>query len=112
MYWRRFAIADIPVAEDPKVFEAWLRQKWDEKDRLLEQYHQTGRFPADDGDAHVAKPDGFTETKIGPGGHGYIETRIKNKYLLEFLVVYIPLIVCVSIAYVLYSGVKLGLSAF
>jgi lysocardiolipin and lysophospholipid acyltransferase len=111
MYWRRFAIADIPVDEDAKVFEAWLRQKWDEKDQLLEQYQQTGRFPADDGNADVAKADGSTETKIGREGHQYIETGIKNKYLLEFMVVYVPLIVCLSIAYVLYGGVRLALSA-
>jgi hypothetical protein len=47
MYWRRFAVADIPV-EDPKRFEAWVTARWQEKEQLLEQYFRTGLFPADE----------------------------------------------------------------
>ena len=102
MYWRRFALKDIPI-DDPKIFEAWMREKWDEKDRLLEQFMQTGRFPADDGDAMVAKADGFTETKLGPGGHRYIETTVRNTSSFEFLLVYIPAVLICSGLYLLYS---------
>lgn len=47
MHWRRFAMKDIPI-EDPAEFEAWLRQRWIEKDELLDYYTDNGCFPEDD----------------------------------------------------------------
>ncbi|KAA8905536.1 acyltransferase-domain-containing protein [Sphaerosporella brunnea] len=47
MHWRRFAVKDIPI-EDPAEFELWLRERWYEKDNLLEYYMENGRFPEDD----------------------------------------------------------------
>lgn len=47
MHWRRFAVKDIPIA-DPAEFEIWLRERWTEKDRLLEYYMESGCFPEDD----------------------------------------------------------------
>ncbi|KAM0327590.1 hypothetical protein ACHAQA_005883 [Verticillium albo-atrum] len=44
-YWRRFKVTDIPL-EDAAAFEVWLRERWYEKDQLMEQYLSTGRFPA------------------------------------------------------------------
>jgi lysocardiolipin and lysophospholipid acyltransferase len=46
MYWRRFAVSEIPV-DDHDAFDAWLTERWREKDELLDQYLKTGRFPAD-----------------------------------------------------------------
>ncbi|RDW61901.1 putative RNA polymerase II transcription elongation factor (Ctr9) [Aspergillus mulundensis] len=45
MYWRRFAVANIPL-DDQDEFDAWLRARWTEKDELLDQYFETGRFPS------------------------------------------------------------------
>ncbi|KAL4974319.1 acyltransferase-domain-containing protein [Aspergillus desertorum] len=45
MYWRRFAVADIPL-DDQQEFDAWLRARWTEKDELLDEYFETGRFPS------------------------------------------------------------------
>lgn len=67
MYWRRFAVSDIPL-DDPKAFESWLSKRWDEKDQLLEQFKQTGRFPADIG-------NGSGKSKLK--GVGYIDTEVK-----------------------------------
>ena len=67
MYWRRFALSEIPL-DDTKAFEEWISQRWKEKDRLLEQYMQTGRFPADD--------DTEPETPRLKGA-GYINTEVK-----------------------------------
>lgn len=101
MYWRRFAVADIPI-DDNKQFEAWVRQTWDEKDRLLEQYMQTGRFPADDGDNMTAKADDLTAAKLGPGGHRYLETSVRNSSAVEILLVYAPAVIASVVGYALY----------
>lgn len=53
MHWRRFATSDIPY-DDSKALEAWVLERWIEKDQLLEQFQQHGVFPADDG-SHAAK---------------------------------------------------------
>jgi len=54
MHWRRFAIKDIPVT-DSAAFEIWLRERWFEKDNLLNFYIEHGRFPEDAGAAEETK---------------------------------------------------------
>lgn len=45
MYWRRFRLSSIPL-DKPEAFDAWLSERWGEKDELLEMHALTGRFPA------------------------------------------------------------------
>lgn len=86
MYWRRFAVSEIPI-NDPKVFDEWLLERWREKDRLLEGYLQKGRFPAHDGEDETSN-GAISSQKVD--GKGYIETEIKAKNPLEFLRIYVP----------------------
>ncbi|KAI5282840.1 hypothetical protein KEM52_003577, partial [Ascosphaera acerosa] len=44
MYWRRFAVADLPL-DDQRAFEHWLVARWAEKDALLDRFYDEGRFP-------------------------------------------------------------------
>ncbi|KAL2891106.1 putative acyltransferase [Ceratocystis lukuohia] len=69
-HWRRFRIADIPL-DTCEEFDRWLRERWYEKDALMETYLATGRFPTSD----LAKKD-------------YIETAVRTKYPFEFIEVY------------------------
>jgi hypothetical protein len=46
MHWRRFALASIPLA-DPATFDAWLVDRWREKDALLAFFADHGHFPGD-----------------------------------------------------------------
>lgn len=76
MYWRRFAVADIPL-DDQQEFDAWLRARWTEKDELLDEYFETGRFPSalagsievGHGDARQlnAAEDGYAEAHVRLG---------------------------------------------
>lgn len=66
MHWRRFAVSSIPLT-DAKQFEEWLIERWREKDELLEQWYNTGRFPADAESAAPGKGisnEGFIETEM------------------------------------------------
>jgi hypothetical protein len=72
MHWRRFKIREIPL-ENQLHFERWLRDRWEEKDEMLNQFHITGRLPT-----------GVTSSTMGIktiGGDnsaaGYIETHAK-----------------------------------
>ena len=75
MYWRRFAIADIPL-EDHDKFELWLRERWYEKDAFLEQYLTTGRFPADHAATNGAMTNGTVKEE-------FIETEVKLAHWYE-----------------------------
>jgi hypothetical protein len=61
MHWRRFALRDIPLA-DPAEFDAWLVERWREKDALLAHFIEHGCFPGEaaaliaEGDEDVAAP--------------------------------------------------------
>jgi lysocardiolipin and lysophospholipid acyltransferase len=66
MYWRRFAVADLPL-DDPKEFTAWVTARWEEKEKLLEQYFQTGLFPADEASLPA----------MGKSKAGYVDTEVK-----------------------------------
>lgn len=67
MYWRRFALSDMPL-DDPDRFERWMRERWYEKDALIDQYLTTGRFPADASAIHGVSTssdnDDFIETEV------------------------------------------------
>ncbi|KAI1767971.1 acyltransferase-domain-containing protein [Hypoxylon sp. FL1150] len=72
-YWRRFALADMPL-DDQEKFDVWLRERWYEKDALLEQYVSTGRFPAN-----------------GAGIKGHVETEVRTQYWWEFVKIFVML---------------------
>lgn len=65
MYWRRYAVPDIPV-DDHEAFDAWVTQRWREKDELLDQYLRTGRFPSSELQAEdqSGAEDGFINTEV------------------------------------------------
>lgn len=69
-YWRRFRLADIPL-HDSGEFDVWMREEWYKKDALIEEYLNTGRFPA--------MADGTTD---------YIETQVRTRYPWEILQVF------------------------
>jgi len=96
MYWRRFAVSSIPI-DDSKAFEIWLRARWTEKDKLLDGYLRTRRFPADEG---VDKArDGKTRR-----GAGYIETEIKASHWYEFLQIFAPIGLFALVLYMFYGA--------
>lgn len=96
MYWRRFPVSSIPLHDSHK-FEYWLRARWTEKDRLIEHYYRTGRFPADT-DASQGS-DGKTRR-----GAGYIETEIKPTHWYEFLQIFAPIGLFALVLYVFYGA--------
>ena len=72
MHWRRFAVADIPL-DNLEEFQAWVDARWQEKERLLEQYFQTGLFPADEASLPAT----------GKSKAGYIDTEVKLRNWYE-----------------------------
>ncbi|KAF7538154.1 hypothetical protein G7054_g3142 [Neopestalotiopsis clavispora] len=72
-YWRRFALADMPL-DDEEKFSKWMQDRWYEKDDLLEQYISTGRFPAN-----------------GAGIKGHIETEVRTRHWWEFIKIFVML---------------------
>lgn len=86
LYWRRFAVADIPVGDLP-AFEQWLKERWLEKDALMEHYVEHGRFPGDESavvPSRYKSGSGPDEKKPG----AYVETRVKPQNRFEFLQIY------------------------
>jgi lysocardiolipin and lysophospholipid acyltransferase len=80
MYWRRYAVSDIPV-DDREAFDAWLTQRWREKDELLDQYLKTGRFPSDE--PQPADKSGTED--------GYINTEVKLRSFQEIGTIFVVL---------------------
>lgn len=95
MYWRRFAVRDIPL-HDEKVFALWLTARWREKDLLIEHYYQNGSFPAD---------RGATKYKSGKvlRGCGHMEVPIRASHWYEFLQIFAPMGILAMILYVFYG---------
>ena len=79
MYWRRFRVSEIPIDEQ-KAFEKWVIDRWGEKDALLEGFMQTGRFPPN-------PPSANKELRRARGA--FFETEVKQKYPLEYLLVFL-----------------------
>ena len=79
-YWRRFRLEDIPLESNEK-FDLWLRDRWNEKDALMEEYMSTGRFPS------TPLQSDFADSKTV----SYIETEVRTKYWWEFLQIFVVL---------------------
>lgn len=70
---------DIPLGEGKeKEFDQWIRDRWTEKDALLEQYVSTGRFPASE---WIAEDSAVLQHSQGKNGEdrGFIVTEMKPK---------------------------------
>ena len=80
MHWRRFAVSEIPL-DDQKEFEAWLLARWVEKDQLMDQYFETGRFPSELAGSIEAKK-ATKEQKIAISA-GYIESNVRLYHWAE-----------------------------
>jgi len=65
MYWRKYAVSSLPLA-DAKAFDVWVNDRWKEKEKLLEQFKDTGRFPADYGStaAGDSPESGYINTEV------------------------------------------------
>jgi 1-acyl-sn-glycerol-3-phosphate acyltransferase len=96
MYWRRFRVSAIPL-DNATNFELWLRQRWAEKDKFIEDYLRTGRFPADKGSSKDSKGKTIN-------GAGHIEAEIKPKYWYEFLQVFAPIGLFALVLYMFYGA--------
>lgn len=101
MYWRRFAISTIPL-DNAQEFELWLRQRWVEKEALLEGYLQTGRFPADDCQEMDLKPiiNGYDNAKNIESA-GIIETEVRLERWYEIGQIFVVLLTVALIANIL-----------
>ena len=80
MYWRRFALSEIPL-DNADDFEVWLNARWREKDQLLELWNQTSRFPADKSAIAAGTQD----------NSGYINTEVKLSSWLEIGQIFVVL---------------------
>jgi len=83
MYWRRFAVKDIPL-DTVEEFDTWLQKRWYEKDALMEQYLTTGRFPSNADDNQGVSP-------VGRVKYDFIETEVKLAKWYEFFKIFIVL---------------------
>lgn len=90
MYWRRFAMADIPLNESEE-FEAWVNDRWQEKEQLLARFKQTGRFP----------PDESGIIQNGKSGAEYIQTEVRLVKWFEVGEIFVVLAATVLVANVI-----------
>ncbi|KAK3079280.1 hypothetical protein LTS18_005255 [Coniosporium uncinatum] len=95
MHWRRFHVNDIPI-DDDKAFEVWLRNRWREKDYLLEYFVRHNRFPSDVD--WLIK--GERNTREAP----YIETQVKSGNWEEFLMIFAPVTAFVMVLFLFYGS--------
>ncbi len=91
-------MSSIPL-DDPEKFDLWVRQRWLEKEQLLEQYVLNGRFPADEGHGSEAEPaeNGSGSSKV-IHGPGFIETEVKLAHWYEIGQIFLFLAVWALIA--------------
>lgn len=96
MYWRRFAVKDIPL-DNEKAFELWLIARWREKDLLIENYVIHGHFPED---------TGITKTASGQvkRGAGRMTVDVRSSHWYEFLQIFAPMGILAMVLYIFYGA--------
>lgn len=92
MYWRRFAISEMPL-DDSEKFDLWLRERWYEKDKLMDQYISTGRFPPSKTGIIMAKGEMMKRSE-----EEYIETEVKLAHRWEVINIFVVLLAFALVA--------------
>lgn len=100
MHFRRFRIANIPLDND-KAFDVWLRNRWREKDYLLEHFVRFNRFPDDH--LWMMKQRKAGRVDLVPQPAKCIAAQIKSNSLEEFMSIFAP-VTSVLMALSLASG--------
>jgi hypothetical protein len=95
MHWRRFHMDTIPI-QNTKAFEVWLRNRWREKDYMLEYFNRHGRFPAENfWKEHLDMSDkssqGSQSLRSVPKPAVQIETEVKSGNWNEFVKIFAPI---------------------
>ncbi|KAH9861769.1 hypothetical protein J1614_011522 [Plenodomus biglobosus] len=96
MHWRRFRLDDIPY-ENTKAFEVWLRNRWREKDYMLEYFNRNNRFPAEDfwkdhlDMSSQSSHNGSKSIRSVPKPAVQIETEVKSGNWNEFVKIFAPI---------------------
>jgi hypothetical protein len=95
MHWRRFHIDSIPI-QNTKAFEVWLRNRWREKDYMLEYFNRNNRFPAEDFwkdhlDMDSQSSHGGKSIRSVPRPAVQIETEVKSGNWNEFVKIFAPI---------------------
>jgi hypothetical protein len=95
MHWRRFHIDSIPI-NNKAAFEVWLRNRWREKDYMLEYFNRNTRFPADDFwkehlDMGDIKSENSRTLRSVPKPAIQIETEVKSGNWNEFVKIFAPI---------------------
>lgn len=85
MHWRRYRVSEIPL-DDQKDFEKWLLARWTEKDQLIEECYETGRFPTDLAGT-IETGYGSEKQKIA-ASNGYAETSVRLGHWTELLQIF------------------------
>jgi 1-acyl-sn-glycerol-3-phosphate acyltransferase len=107
MHWRRFHIDTIPI-HNTKAFEVWLRNRWREKDYMLEYFSRHNRFPAEEfwkdhldmGDRSSQSQGKSIRTVPRPAVN--ITTQVKSGNWNEFVKIFAPItsiMMALSVAY-------------
>ncbi|KAF2808014.1 acyltransferase-domain-containing protein [Mytilinidion resinicola] len=94
MHWRRFHVDSIPI-DNPKAFDVWLRNRWREKDYLLEYFTRHSKFPADDYwkdqlDVSDTSSGSHSIRNVAPAAR-MIETEVKSGSWNEFVKIFAPI---------------------
>lgn len=98
MHWRRFRISTIPLHSD-KAFEAWLRNRWKEKDHYLDYYQRHGAFPS----ADPWKASSFAEMqRIRPARS--IAAQVQSGSWGEFLAIFAPITAFLTVLFLFYGA--------
>ena len=105
MHWRRFHIDSIPI-NNSKAFDVWLRNRWREKDYMLEYFTRNSRFPADDfwkEQLDLSETSSSSQSiRSVPRGARTIETQVKSGNWNEFVRIFAPItsvIMALTLAY-------------
>lgn len=105
MHWRRFHISTIPI-HNTKAFDVWLRNRWREKDYMLEYFNRHTRFPAEEfWKDHLDMGDRSSQSqtiRTRPRPAVQIETQVKSANWNDFVKIFAPItgvMTALSVAY-------------
>lgn len=90
MHWRRFAVSEIPL-DDQKAFDSWLRERWAEKEQLMNEYFEKRQFPSDLVGTIDAAEVSSKRQKLA-ASVGFVETHVRLSHWTEIVRIFMVLL--------------------
>ena len=83
--YKKYSISEVPLGEEALL--NWMYQRYEEKDRILDEFYKTGQFRLNTNDLSHSAPHNSRQIKISPGLFIIIRLFFFTSFCVQFYLI-------------------------